>query len=186
MLKKMVVLTTMVFCLAGMVSAVTLSDSVLQGFVDFGWNSNTLNSISDIAGDPGTAYNVTLTGDAWTDGAIGAYNSAGLNPGDQWELEVFNPDGYQTFVQLFLQVDGWAYTKDADSGEGWVGAGATQTFVFDIDAGISVIDAAGIKIGTDDWTGRPSGSTFDVHVVPEPATLILLALGGMAVRRRRR
>lgn len=184
MLKKMFLLVV-VFCAAGLVSAVTLSDSTLQGFVDFGWNSNTLNAINDIAGDPGTAYNVTLTGEGWTDIAIGAYNSGGLSAGDQWEIAIHNPDAYQTYIQLFLQVDGWVYTIDSDSAEGWVAAGATSTLVFDIDAGITNIDAVGIKIGTDSWTERPSGSTFDVNIVPDPATMILLGLGGLAVRRRR-
>ncbi len=155
----------MVVGVAGMVSAVTLTDAVLQAFVDFDWNDNTFNSITDIPGDPGTVYNITLFGDNWTDIAFGVYNSAGLNPGDQWELEVYNPDAYQTFVQLFIQVDGWVYTTDADSAEGWVDAGAAKTFVFDLDPGISIIDAVGLKVGTDGWTGRPSGSSLDVHVV---------------------
>jgi hypothetical protein len=183
MLKKRVYLS-MLLCLAGVASTVTaeLPDSVLQSFTDLEWNSNTVE-VSDVPGDPGTAFTVTLTGDGWTDVAAGINDSGGLAGGDVWELTVHNPDDYSTFVQPFLQVDGWVWTVYAD---GWVNAGETTTFVSSLDPGIAVVDRVGIKIGSDAWTGRPSGSTFDVHVIPEPTTIALLGLGGLALLRRRK
>jgi hypothetical protein len=179
---KKIVRISMLLCLAGTASAATvvLPDSTLQSFADLLWNTNTV-VVSDIAGDPGTAFTVTLGGDGWTDVAAGVNDSAGLAGGDVWELTVYNPDDYSTFVQPFLQVDGWQWTVYTD---GWVSAGETVTFVSPLDPGIALIDRVGIKIGSDAWTGRPSGSTFDVHVVPEPATFLLLGLGAMMLKKR--
>jgi hypothetical protein len=183
MLQKITCLS-MLLCLVGAASAaaVELPDSVLQSFADLQWNDNTIE-VSDIAGNPGTAFTVTLTGAGWTDVAAGIDDGGGLTGGDVWELTVHNPDDYSTFVQPFLQVDGWVWTVYVD---GWVNAGETMTFASPLDPGIAVIDRMGIKIGTDSWTGRPSGSTFGVHVIPEPATFLLLGLGGVMLRRRKR
>lgn len=182
MLKKVFILT-LAFCFTGMVSAAVLSDSVLQSFTDLAWNGNTA-ATSDIPGDPGTAITVTLTGDGWTDVALGIDDSGGLTGGDVWELTVHNPDAYSTFVQPFLQVDGWTWTVYTD---GWVSAGETVTFISELDPSITTVERIGIKIGTDAWTGRDatSGATFDLHITPEPASLLLLGLGAVALRKRK-
>ena len=163
-------------------ATVVLSDSDLQSFVDFGWNQSTLDAITDIPGDPGTQYDVTLgaTG-GWSDIAIGIYSGDGVNIGDTWEQTFYNPDAYPTAVYLFMQVDGWVYNQGPGA---WVNPGATATISI-VNPATTGIDAMGIKIGSDAWTGRPDGSSLAIQVIPEPATLMLLGLGGMLLRRRR-
>ena len=161
-----------------------LPDSVLQSFTDYGWTSNTYNGSTDIPGDPGTSLNVTLSLEGtWGDVKIGIDDASGLAPGDVWKLTVYNPDSYHTFIQPFLRLgDGWTYTTDE---EGWVAADETKDFLFHIPLGMD-IHSVGISIGTGDWTGRPSPSTFDVDIIPEPTGLLLVGLGGILLRRRRK
>lgn len=181
--------TALFFGLACVASAgtVVLSDSSLLGFSDVGGSGGgDLHAITDIAGDPGVQFDFTLVDRAgYTDIAIGKYSPTELGFFDTWEVTLKNLDPlYPTYARLYSQVDGWSYSQGAGM---WLAAnGGTGTISHVIPA-TSVVNAIGIKLGTDDWTGRPTGSTISVQViVPEPSTLVMLALGGLFLARKRR
>ena len=165
-------------------ATVVLSDSSLLTLSDVGGTAaSTLDAVIDIAGDPGVQYDITFADQAgWVDIAIGKYSPTEVGIGDTWEQTFKNLDpDYPTYARLYMQVDGWVYHQ----GDGlWINPGETGT-VSILNPATSIVNALGIKFGTDTWTGRPDGSSVSMQVVPEPATLMLLGLGGMLLRRKR-
>lgn len=165
---------------------IMLSDATLLMFADMGGTAaSTLDSTIDIPGDPAVEYNITWANQAgYTEIALGIYNPTEVGVGDTWELEVQNLDPtYPTFVRQYMQVDGWSYHQGAGV---WLGANGGTYTISIANPATSVVNALGIKIGTDDWTGRPHGSSIAVRVVPEPASLSLVGLltGGIYFTRR--
>jgi hypothetical protein len=180
----------------GNVSAavVTLSDATLMQFTDQAWVQGcTLNSMDDIAGNPGVQYNMTwagfspygesycllaLSGQALTDSGV---------LGNTWSIQFDNPDtgGYYDLAPKNATLAYFSPTLDD-----WIFAGHTawfynylepMTFTFAIPANATMI---GMKLSSSDWATHPTSAR--VQVVPEPATLILLGLGGLSMLRRKR
>ncbi len=165
---------------------VTLPDSTLLAFGDVGGTgASTLDATIDIAGDPGVQFDITFADQSgWTDIALGKYSPTGIGLGDTVEMEVKNLDTlYSTAAKLYMQVDGWVYYQGTGV---WISPGATATISIVNPSDGTSIDSIGLKLGTDDWTGRPAGSSVSVQVVPEPATLLLMGLGGLGLLRRRK
>ncbi len=120
---------------------------------------------------------------------------------DEIRITIINenqPGGDKVFVKAFANA-GWVPTPGDQWLEGselWIDPGASFTSVIDI----SVLDATRIsqftKIGIDvgmyadlqswDPDGSFAGTAFNVSVVPEPTTIVLLGLGGLALLRRKR
>ena len=163
------------------VSAATkvLSDSSLLGFSDLGGTAaSTLDSTTDISGNPGVQYDITWANQAgYTDIAIGKYSPTEIGIGDTWEMVVKNLDPtYPTLARLYMQVDGWSYYQ----GPGvWVAPGGGTATISIVNPATSVVNALGMKIGTDTWTGRPDGSSVSIQVIPEPSAAALLGIGTM-------
>jgi hypothetical protein len=195
----------------------------------YGGDGN-LNYRSDIAGDPGTLFNVTLTKhtDGWVDMTIGddfdlpsdnagvvaaTANSGDLSGYEGYKMTLYNP-GDKAFLAALHINTGWTdpnwyetnrYYQNGDGSVTWVGAGDTVTLNLDFSnaalwngsgwtTGSTVqllnhVSDIGLKIGVN--VGSPygeygSGEAFDIHVIPEPATICLLGLGGLVLSRRRR
>lgn len=172
--------------LAGFASAaiVELSDSSLLSLSDVGGTAaSTLDAVTDIPGDPGVQFDITFADQAgWVDIAIGKYSPTEVAIGDTWEQTFLNLDPtYPVYVRLYMQVDGWVYNQGAGI---WIDPGDTAT-VSILNPATSIVNALGIKVGTDDWTNRPAGSSTSIQAIPEPITLVLLGLGGLVIRRKR-
>ena len=110
-----------------------------------------------------------------------------LNAGEAYEIsaDVYNDGGP---VVLELLVNDTVITPDAEStpamvAEDWVEFTRTYNSIpaGDLTVLVGYRDDAGVG-----WTScRSSIDNVDLSVVPEPATMALLALGGLVLRRRR-
>lgn len=149
--------------------------------------------------EPGLLYNSYLldpvaynTGDLW----ITDYSVPNMNPDPLHAAlllvapHAINADSYLAPGNPgLLDIHFEAGTKVAGT---TFGEGMLLTFVLEVPTGYPMgpvlIDAAPVLFGLtpfDEICGVP-GQTFTLEVIPEPATLALLALGGVAVLRRRR
>jgi len=130
-------------------------DTGLQDTTNFvNQGGGTLGSRSDIAGNPGTRYNVTLSGSGWQDMQIGdgfdlPTNNAGIaaatgNSGNLsayagYTMTIKNPNSSGWFMATIYMNTGWTdpgfgetdrYYQDASSWT-WVGPGQTVTLTLD-------------------------------------------------------
>ena len=87
---------------------VVLSDLYLAEWIDQGWApENTLNYKTDLLGDPGYLYNLTIDrtaeGGAWDDMGIGQWTDIPLEDGDTWEITIYNPysNGYPLWIGAY-------------------------------------------------------------------------------------
>jgi hypothetical protein len=124
-------------------------------FVDTGLGSGgALNGRSDLGGDPGTRFNITLSGAGWKDITIGdgfdlPTNNAGLvaatgNSGNLsayggYTMTIYNPGSDAFMVALYMNT-GWTdapwnhtdrYYQNDNGSVTWVGAGQTVTLTLD-------------------------------------------------------
>jgi 7,8-dihydro-6-hydroxymethylpterin-pyrophosphokinase len=158
-LLRMCVVAVVVLSISGVASAALweIQDAGLQdttNFVDTGMGSaaSVLNSRSDIAGDPGTRYNITLTGSGWQDITIGddfdlpnpksglvaaTGNSGNLSGYAGYAMTIHNP-GTDAFMVAISMNTGWTdmgetdrYYQNGDGSVTWVGPGDTVTLTLD-------------------------------------------------------
>lgn len=189
MSKKLVVLV-LVSGLAFSASAalIEFSDSALLTMTTGSSEDSTLDLVTDIAGDPGVQFDFTFDDESgWQDIAIAKY-SPPVAMGDTWTAKVKNvsADGKYITVYAFFQVDGWKYRQGAT---GYNLAYGDEVILTMVNPATTSTDSVGIKVGTNDWMGREIGGSAAIQVlptVPEPATLALLGLGGLLMRRKQR
>ncbi|MFP4353640.1 MAG: PEP-CTERM sorting domain-containing protein [Phycisphaerae bacterium] len=152
-------------------------------------------------GDPGTSEHAMLwsTGGSYTfdgmdgdDLAIRLNRQGSLSIGDNWRGLIENAGTVYVSATLAANpglFDELAYTKDDLAATTWsefnlataslVSDGATTTLA-DMD------DITGMGLAISPSGGNIYVNTFEAYAVPEPASMGLLAVGGLAVLRRRR
>jgi len=148
-------IAAIVCLMAGPASAATweIMDAGLQDTTNFVNQGGGTESRSDIAGDPGTRFTLTLTGSGWTDTQIGdgfdlPSNNAGLvaatgNSGDLsayagYTMTIKNPGSAGFLATLYMNT-GWTdppwnhtdcYYQNTSAWT-WVGPGQTVTLTLD-------------------------------------------------------
>lgn len=215
---KVLLVATLIFVTFGFAQALTweIKDAGLQDTGNFlkEYGTGVLNGRSDLTGDPGTRFNVTLSGSGWSNIGIGdgfdsPFNNAGLvlatgNSGDlsgydQYSMRIANPNETGWFgANIFLNT-GWT---DSPSTEGdhyyqsawtWLAPGQETLLTVDLSTVLYTnhVTNIGFQIGSNIGIGdyhMPSGTPFNVDVtgVPEPAMMLLFgtSLLGLAFARR--
>ena len=134
----------------------------------------------------------TFTGDIIQDGRLGLVDGANLNfvigaAGINNSVTYGANVKHSTFDGIFnLDLTG-ASTTLGDSWQIVPGAGSTPTYY----GGTFSVDGF-TDMGDDTWFGSANGVNYQfdegsgmLSVIPEPATLVLLGLGGLVLRRKR-
>lgn len=162
---------------------IEFSDSTLLSMGVGGSEDSTLDAITDIAGDPGVQFDITFDDEAgWQDIAIAKYSPA-VGIGDTWTVKVKNvsADGKYVAVYPFFQVDSWTYHQ----GTGVNLAYGAEVVLTMVNPAATTTSSVGIKVATDTWMNREIGGSGAIQVIPEPATMVLLGLGSLVLRRKR-
>ena len=128
-----------------------IQDAGLQtDFAQTVGGTGVLNTISDIPGDPGTRFNITLSGSDWQFISIGddfpvsagSGNAGDLSAYDTYSMTIVNPNtsGWfmaTTYVNTGWTDDPWSMTPidvQAASSWVWLAPGASATFTIDLNA----------------------------------------------------
>src|SRR5581483_4843887 len=113
----------------------------------------------------------TLAGDANLDGTVSFSDfqvlAENFGSGGKWDQADFNYDGQTSFSDFQLLAENFGNTASLSSGQ----LSSLQSFAEDFG---------------DQLITNPSGQGFTLVAVPEPASLSLLLVGGLAMVGRRR
>jgi len=169
-----------------------------NGYADFGAQAGFVRAevkVFEDLSDPGTTNPVTnmlsLYGDAANPGAFSDYLQVGVVPffpaGSTGYGVRSATGGILNASPATARKAGW--TKLAIEADALSGGGAVRYYIDDVLVGTAArapgIDLRWVRIGNN----SKSSENFwydDVSVTPEPASLVLLGMGGFALLRRRR
>ncbi len=184
---------------------VTLTDDDLMDLGDLEWGPGSLSSKTDVAGD-GVEFEITLGGDSEGKIAVGKWSGGYANwsayDGLALELTLVSSSVSGTVeAATFLGDKDYSFRQPASA---WPVLGVGDSAILYIDFAACWDDTSSLVsipagkldkvagVGFQVITAEPEmlGATIVVRatptVVPEPASLSLLGLGGLALIRRRR
>lgn len=145
-------------CVVGVLLATTgavhgqiweIQDAGLQNFVEMPWGTDSsLVGISDISGDPGTLFTISLNGTGWSNINLGQSfpvgaatgNSGDLSAYDEFRMTIRNTDDNGWFMANIFVNSGWtdsAWGMDdqrVENGWTWLAPGEQATLSIDLTA----------------------------------------------------
>jgi len=172
------ILATASLTMAGMTSW-NFDDNTAQG-----WYSATAGVLS-IDGAPGN-YWLTVTGDAWTNTTNQPMVDLSyvVGAGDYLKFDYKASDYRALYVQVVTTTDNYYAIPQTTE---WIRNNQILFSSFGVNPGDTITKIGFYAYAPAYWGGRAiSIDNIAIIPVPEPASLVLLALGGLALVRRRR